>query len=296
MDVMLVGGESAHNARYVGKLATMGLDVVRRWDAGGRQVPIVKGIEAVLVMHDHMSHSQYNKIKKLCARDKVPLVHVSKKMSLTKRVLQEVLGMRFVEPPDSHEKDVKLVPTEKGKRGGSRVRRAWTREEILLIHGMRLNGCTWDRVASHFGVSNTGVRTAYRRECERVTNLGFARRTLLDKAGEKAWIASLHPEARGALQGAKDGRPIEVSSSADLDEPTWHELADEASETNDALRAEITALKEEACKLGESMRSENRRHFLKGVDMCHRFNRAGVGEDLEVLLNYIAHGTHGVVE
>jgi hypothetical protein len=294
MDVMLVGGESAHNARYVGKLATMGLDVVRRWDADGRQVPIVKGIEAVLVMHDHMSHSQYNKIKKLCAMDKVPMVHVSKKMSLTKRVLQEVLGMGFKE-----KKDVKLVPTEKGKRGGSRVRRTWTRDEILLIHGMRHNGCTWDRIASHFGVSNTGVRTAYRREHEKLTNLGFARRTLLDKAGEKAygaWIASLHPEARGATQGAKDGRPIEVSASADLDEPTWHELADEASEANDALRAEITALKEEAHKFGESMRSENRRHFLKGVDMCHRFNRAGVGEDLEVLLNYIAHGTHGVVE
>ena len=288
MDVMLVGGQSAHNARYVGKLAGMGLDVVRRWDADGRQVPIVKGIEAVLVMHDHMSHSQYDKIKKLCAKDKVPLVHVSKKMSLTKRVLQEVLGMGFKE-----KKDVKLVPTEKGKRGGSRVRRDWTRDEMKLIHGMRLNGCTWDRIASHFGVSNTGVRTAYRRECERVTNLGFARRTLLDKAGSKAyeaWIATKVAEVE------PHAREIEVSASADLDEPTWQELADEAAEVNDALRAEIAALKEEALMFGESMRKENRRHFLKGVDMCHRFSRAGVGSDLETLLNYIAYETHGIVE
>ena len=307
MKVMLVGGKGRHNDRFIAQLAKLGVEVIRRWDANSKRERLAPTTEAILVMHDHISHVQYKATKKMAADADVKLVHVSKKMALTKRVLEE-LGMGF-------KKTEKSVSLKKDRRGGAFRKRNWTMPEFLAMFGLRNSGWSWSRIGKALNASETAARVAYKNSPvkEAVDSGSFAvagvfssmeSLILLGENNARPYIEAADAASNtvgGLPKKAVDKAESSVNASAmasgpsDLKEQTsfWEDLAGELEEQNHALEAKVERLMDEIDTHKKALlasvdsvvyKQDLRKSYLMGFKSALRFFQKGlVDETLEML-------------
>lgn len=302
MKVMLVGGKGRHNDRFIEQLSGLGVEVVRRWDANSKRKKLDQNAEAVLVMHDHISHVQYKAIKRMASDASVKLVHVSKKMALTKRVLEE-LGMGFKDTEKS-------VVLKKDKRGGSFKKRVWTMAEFLTIFGLRNSGWSWVRVGKALNGSETATRVAYRDSPVKaaVDSGTFAVAGVFSSMDELLNLgehnARPYIDADDAERNTVDGLPKAAVSKSKLKEQKqfWENLASELEEQNVRVSSTCRRLMAEVEDLNEALRStvdmtchkqDLRKSYLTGFKAALQFFKKGLVDEALEMLEMLAGDSDG---